>query len=98
MFALKILMEIKVQERSKRATLCIRGPLHDRVSKEELYGIVYYMRKLGMAEKYVRLVQDVYEGSETVVRCAVGTIKSFNVKIGLHQGSALSLFLFAVIG
>ena len=33
-----------------------------------------------MAEKYVRLVQDMYEGGETVVRCAVGTTESFKVK------------------
>ena len=38
-----------------------------------------------------------YEGSETVVRCAVGTTESFKVKIGLHQGLALSPLLFAVI-
>ena len=38
-----------------------------------------------------------YEGSETVVRCAVKTAESFKVKVGLHQGSALSPFLFAVI-
>ena len=38
-----------------------------------------------------------YEESETVVRCAVGTTESFKVKVGLHQGSASSLFLFAVI-
>ena len=29
------------------------------------------MRKSGMAEKYEQLVQDMYEGIQTVVRCAV---------------------------
>ena len=55
------------------------------------------MRKSGIVEKYVRFVQDMYEESEIVVRCEVGTIESFKVKVGLHQGSALSPFLFAVI-
>ena len=45
----------------------------------------------------MRLVQDMYEGSETMVRCAVGTTESFKVKVGLHQRSALISFLFAVI-
>ena len=55
------------------------------------------MRKSGMAENYVRLVQDMYEENETVVRCAVGKTESFKVKVRLHQGSALCPFLFAVI-
>ena len=50
------------------------------------------MRKSEIAEKYVRLVQDMYEESETIARCAVETTKSFKVKVELHQGSALSLF------
>ena len=32
-----------------------------------------------------------------MLKCAVETTESFKVKVGLHQGSALSLFLFAVI-
>ena len=67
---------------------------YDRVPREELW---YCMRKSGMTEKYVQLVQDMYKGSKTVLRCAVGTTESLKVKIGLHQGSALSPFLFAVI-
>ncbi|KAK3574370.1 hypothetical protein QTP86_005791 [Hemibagrus guttatus] len=67
---------------------------YDRVPREELW---YYMRKSGVAEKYVRVVQDMYERSRTVVRCAVGQTEEFNVEVGLHQGSALSPFLFAMV-
>ncbi|KAK3522383.1 hypothetical protein QTP86_008917 [Hemibagrus guttatus] len=67
---------------------------YDRVSREELW---YCMRKSGVAEKYVRVVQDMYERSRTVVRCAVGQTEEFKVEVGLHQGSALSPFLFAMV-
>ena len=94
-FALKMLM--KKYREGQRELHCVFADLekaYNRVSREELW---YCMRKLGTAEKYVLLIQDMYEGSETVVRCAVETTESFKVKVGLHQGSALSLFLFAVI-
>ncbi|KAK3535230.1 hypothetical protein QTP70_005021 [Hemibagrus guttatus] len=55
------------------------------------------MRKSGVAEKYVRVVQDMYERSRTVVRCDVGQTEEFKVEVGLHQGSALSPFLFAIV-
>ncbi|KAK3512233.1 hypothetical protein QTP70_001094 [Hemibagrus guttatus] len=67
---------------------------YDRVPREELW---YCMRKSGVAEKYVRVVQDMYERSRTVVRCAVGQTEEFKVEMGLHQGSALSPFLFAIV-
>ncbi|KAK3517622.1 hypothetical protein QTP70_013427, partial [Hemibagrus guttatus] len=67
---------------------------YDRVPRE---GLWYCMRKSGAAEKYVRVVQDMYERSRTVVRCAVGQTEEFKVEVGLHQGSALSPFLFAIV-
>ena len=49
------------------------------------------MRKPEIPEKYVRVVQDMYE------RCAVGVTEKFKVEVRLHQGSALSPFLFVMV-
>ena len=95
MFALRVLTEKYREDQSElHCAFVVLEKAYDRVPQEELW---YCMRKLGIVEKYVRLVQDMYKGSETVVRCAARTTESFKVKVGLHQGSALSPFLFAVI-
>ena len=50
-----------------------------------------------MTEKYVKVVQDMYEKIVTTVRCAVGMTEGFKVEVGLHQGSALIPFLFVMV-
>ncbi|KAK3511407.1 hypothetical protein QTP70_007333 [Hemibagrus guttatus] len=94
-FALRILME-KYRD-GQRELHCLSVDLekaYDRVPRAELW---YCMRTSGVAEKYVRVVQDMYERSRTVGRCAVGQTEEFKVEVGLHQGSALSPFLFAMV-
>ena len=80
MFALKMLME-KYRE-GPRELHCVFVDLekaYDRVPREELW---YCIRKLAIVEKYVWLVQDMYDENETVVRCAIGNTESFKVKVG----------------
>ena len=95
LFALRLLME-KYREGQKELH-CVFVDLekaYDKVPREELW---YCMRKSGLAVKYVRIVQDMYDDSITAVRCAVGVTEGIEVKVGLHQGSALSPCLFAMV-
>lgn len=38
-----------------------------------------------------------YEDNMTVVRCEVALMEWFKVEVGLHQESALSIFVFAKV-
>src|ERR1043165_5755546 len=51
----------------------------------------------GVPERYINLIKDMYGRTQTSVRALVGDTDSFPVGVGLHQGSALSPFLFAVV-
>ena len=95
LFALRVLME-KYREGQKELH-CVFVDLekaYDKVPREEVW---YCMRKSGLAQKYVRIVHDMYDDSTTAVMCAVGVMEGFEVKVGMHQGSALSPCLFAVV-
>lgn len=51
------------------------------------------LNKSGVADKYVRVVQDMYNDRETVVRCVAGVTDRFKERVGLHQGLFLSPLL-----
>ena len=78
--------------------MCIRGPREGLRQGSTGRAVILYEKIRNSGKVCTTSTGYVgYEKSETVVRCAIGTTESFKVKVGLHQGSALSPFLFAVI-
>ncbi|GJT64962.1 retrovirus-related pol polyprotein LINE-1 [Tanacetum coccineum] len=51
----------------------------------------------GTPRRYSRVIKDMYEGAKTRVRTTVGNTEYFPVEVGLHQGSAISPYLFTLI-
>lgn len=66
----------------------------DRVPREVTE---WALRKSGVDEWLVRAVMALYKGARTEVQTADGNSESFEVKVGLHQGSVLSPLLFVVV-
>jgi len=64
----------------------------DRVPREVINRA---MRKLGVEEWLVSVVMSIYSGAKTVV--SYRNSKSFEVKVGMHQGSALCPLLFVIV-
>ncbi|KAL6568984.1 hypothetical protein OROGR_000709 [Orobanche gracilis] len=67
---------------------------YDKVLREVLW---WALAKKGVSRKYIDIIKDMYEGVSTSVRTNVGRTEEFPIKIGVHQGSALSPFLFAIV-
>ena len=67
---------------------------YDRVPRQEVWRC---LREKGVSEKYVRIMKDMYTEATTEVRSTVGTTKKFKVRVGLHQGSALSPYVFDIV-
>ena len=66
----------------------------DRVPREV---VRWALRKLGVDEWLIRTVMALYTEACTIVRTDAGLSESFEVRVGLHQGSVLSPLLFAAV-
>ena len=94
-FALRQMME-KYREGQKTLHIAFIDleKAYDRVPRQEVWRC---LREKLVPEKYIRLIKEMYRDVKATVRSSVGETDSLEVKVGLHQGSTLSPFLFNVV-
>jgi hypothetical protein len=67
---------------------------YDKVPRDVMW---WALEKQKVPTKYITLIKDMYKDAMTCVRTYDGDTSDFPIKIGLHQGSALSPYLFALV-
>ena len=94
-FSLRQIME-KYREKQKPLHMAFIDleKAYDRVPRQEIWRC---LRERGVTEKYVRMIRELYRNVKTSVRSTVGNTENFQVRVGLHQGSALSPLLFNIV-
>ena len=95
--AIFIMRHVQEKHQAKKKKL-----YYDFVDLEEAFdspkrGGRWSLRKLGVDERLIHTVMALYTVACTVVRTDAGLSESFEVKVGLHQGSVLSPLLFAAV-
>ena len=94
-FALKILQEkYKEKQNDLHMIFVDLEKAYDRVPRDLIW---WAMRKRAIPEGCVKVIQDMYRGTKTRVKTICGRTEYFEVKVGLHQGSALSPLFFIII-
>jgi len=67
---------------------------YDRVPRDVLWRC---SEQKSIPVAYIQIIRDMYNGVRTRVTTLVGDTDDFPIDIGLHQGSALSPFLFPIV-
>ena len=67
---------------------------YDKVPRNVMW---WALEKHKVPTKYITLIKDMYKDAMTFVRTCDGDTTDFPINIGLHQGSALSPYLFALV-
>ena len=94
-FLMRQLMErYREQKKDLHMVFIDMEKAYDKIPRNVMW---WALEKQKVPTKYVNLIKDMYNNAVTSVRTCDGETDAFPIKIGLHQGSALSPYIFALV-
>jgi hypothetical protein len=94
-FLIKQLMErCREQKKDLHMVFIDLEKAYDKVPRNIMW---WALQKHKVSTKYITLIKDMYDNAVTSVRTSDRDTNDFSINIGLHQGSALSSYLFVLV-
>jgi hypothetical protein len=94
-FLIRQLMErCREQKKDLHVIFIDMKKTYDKVTRNVMW---WALQKYKVSSKYITLIKDMYDNVVTSVRTSDGDTNDFSINIRLHQGSALSPYLFALV-
>jgi hypothetical protein len=94
-FLTRQLMErYKEQKKDLHMVFIDLEKVYDKVPRNVM---LWILEKKKVPTKYVTLIRDMYDDVVTSVRACDSETSDFHLKIGLYQGSALSLYILVLV-
>jgi hypothetical protein len=94
-FLIKQLMERCMEQKKDMHIIFIDlEKAYDKVPRNVMW---WALQKHKVSLKYITLIKNMYDNVVTSVQTNDGDTNDFPINIGLHQGSALSPYLFALV-
>ncbi|VAH62621.1 unnamed protein product [Triticum turgidum subsp. durum] len=93
-FLVRQLMERYREQKDLHMVFIDLEKAYDKIPRNVMW---WALKKHKVPAKYITLIKDMYDNVVTSVRTSDVDIDDFPIKIGLHQGSALSPYLFALV-
>jgi hypothetical protein len=94
-FLIRQLMErYREQKKDMHMIFINMEKTYDKVTRNIMW---WTLQKHKVSSKYITLIKDMYDNVVTSIRISDRDTNGFPINIGLHQGSALSPYIFALV-
>ena len=90
----KLMEKYREQKKDLHLVFIDLEKVYDSIPRSSIWDS---LKNRSISQRYIEIIQDMYNRVSTNIQTPEGMIKTFSIKVGLHPGSAFNHFIFTVI-